>query len=42
MRTFPIFIDVERKPPLVTGGGDPAAGRVEDAVLSADLRRAYA
>jgi uroporphyrin-III C-methyltransferase/precorrin-2 dehydrogenase/sirohydrochlorin ferrochelatase len=25
MRTFPIFIDVERKPPLVTGGGELAA-----------------
>jgi uroporphyrin-III C-methyltransferase/precorrin-2 dehydrogenase/sirohydrochlorin ferrochelatase len=25
MRTFPIFINVERKPPLVTGGGELAA-----------------
>ena len=32
MRTFPIFVSVERKPPLVTGGGELAelgrAGRV--------------
>ena len=25
MRTFPIFVSVERKPPLVTGGGELAA-----------------
>lgn len=25
MRTFPIFVNVERKPPLVTGGGELAA-----------------
>ena len=25
MRTFPIFVSVDRKPPLVTGGGDLAA-----------------
>ena len=25
MRTFPIFVSVDRKPPLVTGGGELAA-----------------
>ena len=28
MRTFPIFVNVDRKPPLVVGGGELAAVKV--------------